>query len=114
MEDDEQQITYKLGHTELQNHCIITFVYAKFNEQLRSPLWDRMFHQSSANSKPWCFVGDFNLITSTEEMFEGVPYNMRKRSDFIVVIEACCLIDLSFSGINFMVQQTRNSSQNLE
>ncbi|KAG5585870.1 hypothetical protein H5410_046304 [Solanum commersonii] len=42
--------------------------------------------------------GDYNVITNIEEKLGGVPYNMRKSLEFIVVIEACGLLDLGFSG----------------
>ncbi|KAK4706320.1 hypothetical protein R3W88_034129 [Solanum pinnatisectum] len=79
----------------------ITFVYAKCKDFLRRPLWDRMLHQASGNNRPWCSVGDYNVITNIEEKLGGVPYNMKKSLDFIATIEACGLIDLGFSGQKF-------------
>ncbi|XP_015162434.1 uncharacterized protein [Solanum tuberosum] len=50
---------------------------------------------------PWCTIGDFNVITSMEEKFGGIPYNMNKTFEFISVIEACGLIDLGYTGNPF-------------
>lgn len=46
---------------------------------------------------PWFAVRDFNVITSTEEILGGFPYNMKKSLEFITVIEGCGLLDLGFS-----------------
>ncbi|KAH0776503.1 hypothetical protein KY290_007914 [Solanum tuberosum] len=51
-------------------------------------LWDRLLHHVNT-ILPWCFVGDFNVITSPEENLGGLPYNMSKSFEFIGVIEAC-------------------------
>ncbi|XP_055814560.1 uncharacterized protein LOC129884256 [Solanum dulcamara] len=51
--------------------------------------------------KPWCIVGDFNVITEVEEKIGGLPYNMNKSLEFISVIEACGLTDLGFHGQSF-------------
>ncbi|KAK4733763.1 hypothetical protein R3W88_008024 [Solanum pinnatisectum] len=101
LEEDEQQVTCSIRHAEIQEQFFITFVYAKCKEYLRRPLWDRLLHQASGNNKPWCSVGDYNVITSIEEKLGGVPYNMKKSLEFIAVIEACGLIDLGFSGQKF-------------
>ncbi|XP_015158404.1 uncharacterized protein [Solanum tuberosum] len=84
-----------------QTHFTSTFVYAKCKDHLRRPLWDRMLQHAVVNTNPWCSVGDYNVITSIEEKLGGVPYNMRKSLEFIVVIEACGLMDLGFSGQKF-------------
>ncbi|KAG5580317.1 hypothetical protein H5410_050944 [Solanum commersonii] len=101
LEEDAQHITCDLGHNELQNHFTTTFVYAKCKDHLRRPLWDIMLYQDAETNKPWCSVGDYNVITSIEEKLGGVPYNMRKSLEFIAIIEACGLMDLGFSGQKF-------------
>ncbi|XP_049375739.1 uncharacterized protein LOC125840542 [Solanum verrucosum] len=78
LEEDEQQITCDIGHNELQTHFNMTFVYAKCKDHLRRPLWDRMIFRAGESNRPWCSVGDYNVITSIEEKLGGVPYNMRK------------------------------------
>ncbi|XP_049386507.1 uncharacterized protein LOC125850697 [Solanum stenotomum] len=50
---------------------------------------------------PWCTIGDFNVITSTEEKYGGIPYNMNKSLDFISTIEASGLVDIGYSGQHY-------------
>ncbi|KAG5598514.1 hypothetical protein H5410_029884 [Solanum commersonii] len=88
VEEDEQQVTCDITHNELHTQFTSTF--------------DRLLHFAfEKTNSPWCSVGDFNVITSIEEKLRGVPYNMRKRLEFIDVIEACGLLDLGFSGQKF-------------
>ncbi|WMV30203.1 hypothetical protein MTR67_023588 [Solanum verrucosum] len=108
-EDDEtstrncdQQITREINHTEAPDTYIKTFVYAKCKEYLRKPLWDKLLHfADTRDATPWCTVGDFNVITNTDEKLGGIPYNMKKSIEFIGVIEACGLMDLGFNGPRF-------------
>ncbi|XP_015170882.1 uncharacterized protein [Solanum tuberosum] len=99
-ECDAQQITGVIKHDAFVEKFIFSVIYAKCKDQLRRPLWDRMLHISTDNV-PWCTIGDFNVITSTEEKKGGVPYNMNKSLEFISVIEACGLVDLGYSGQHF-------------
>ncbi|KAK4721510.1 hypothetical protein R3W88_011743 [Solanum pinnatisectum] len=102
LETDEQQITCEINHTAIPETYIKTFVYAKCKEYLRKPLWDRLLHfADTRNATPWCTVGDFNVITDTDEKLGGNIYNMRKSMDFIGIIEACGLMDLGFNGPRF-------------
>ncbi|XP_049410619.1 uncharacterized protein LOC125873814 [Solanum stenotomum] len=75
IEEAEQHITCEIVHNELHTKFPNTFVYAK--------------------------LGNYNVITSIDEKLGGVPYNMRKSLEFIVVIEAFGLMDLGFSGQKF-------------
>ncbi|XP_049391547.1 uncharacterized protein LOC125855953 [Solanum stenotomum] len=102
LEADGQQVTCELSHVESPDNYINTFVYAKCKDYLKRPLWDRMLHLADTNNTiPWCTVGDFNVITDIDEKLGGIPYNMRKRLEFIGVIEACGLMDLGFNGPKF-------------
>ncbi|WMV32840.1 hypothetical protein MTR67_026225 [Solanum verrucosum] len=98
LEEDDQQITCEIRHNALHNQFTITFVYAKCKDHLRRPLWDRMLYNAADNNRPWCSVGDYNVISNIEEKLGGVPYNMRTSLEFIAVIEACGWLDLGFSG----------------
>lgn len=74
----------------------MTFIYAKCKEHIRRPRWDKMLWQAEIEDKPWCLVGDNNVITSTEENLGGIPYNIRKFLDIISIIsiiEACGMIN---------------------
>ena len=67
----DQKISCDFNYNELQNQFTITFMYAKCKEHLRRPLWDKMLQHAEREDKPWCLVGDYNVITSTEEKFGG-------------------------------------------
>ncbi|KAK4733751.1 hypothetical protein R3W88_008012 [Solanum pinnatisectum] len=108
IDEDEHQITCEMVHNELHTKFTNTFVYVKCKDHLRRPLWDKMLqHASSRTNSLWCAVGDYNVITSTEEKRGGVPYNMRKSMEFIAVTEACGLMDLGFSGQKFTWSNNR-------
>ena len=99
-DQDDQQNNCDINHNELQKQFTMTFVYAKCKKYLRRPLWDKMLLQDEVEDTPWCSVGDYNVITSTEEKLGVITYNIRKSLDFIAIIEACVLIDMGFTGKN--------------
>ncbi|KAG5595834.1 hypothetical protein H5410_037066 [Solanum commersonii] len=82
LEIDDQHITCVLHHVEYKDKFMISFIYAKCKDHLRRPLCDRLIHYSNIDN-PWCTIGDFNVITSTEEKQGELPYNMNKSFEFI-------------------------------
>ncbi|XP_055800325.1 uncharacterized protein LOC129869710 [Solanum dulcamara] len=100
IDQDEQHITCEIKHVTWHITYLTTFVYAKCKDHLRRDLWDKLLLYSSVG-KPWCTIGDFNVITGIEEKLEGIPYNMNKSFEFISTIEACGLIDLGFHGAKY-------------
>lgn len=108
LEKDDQQITCELQHTKIPHKFISTFVYAKCRDHLRRPLWEKILHLSNRfSAQPWYVVGDFNVITNTDENLGGIPYNMKKILDFISVIEGCGLIDLGFARQKYIWSNNR-------
>ncbi|KAK4707383.1 hypothetical protein R3W88_033072 [Solanum pinnatisectum] len=99
-ENGEQHFTCEFKHSDLNESFMVSFIYAKCKEHMRRPLWDKLLHFANRDI-PWCTIGDFNVITNTEEKTGGIPYNMNKSIEFISVIEACGLIDLGYTGIPF-------------
>ncbi|XP_049368158.1 uncharacterized protein LOC125833012 [Solanum verrucosum] len=100
LDTDEQHTTCELKHLDYPEKFIISYVYAKCKDQLRRPLWDNLMQVSETNL-PWCTIGDFNVITSTQEKQGGREYNMNKSFEFISVIEPCGLIDIGYNGQPF-------------
>ncbi|XP_015054775.1 uncharacterized protein LOC107001126 [Solanum pennellii] len=97
----DQHITCWIKHVKHNEKFIISLIYAKCKEHLRRPLWEKLNHIYDMDS-PWCTIGDFNVITSTEEKHGGMPYNMNKSLEFIDIIEACgCLMDIGYSGHHY-------------
>ena len=78
----------------------MTYVYAKWKDQLRKPLWDSML-QWSDTRYPWCIIGDFNVIASSNEKLGGREYNITKSLEFINIIETCGLVDMGYNGQKF-------------
>ncbi|KAG5576483.1 hypothetical protein H5410_056617 [Solanum commersonii] len=99
-ENSEQHIIGEFKHSVLTERFMVSLIYAKCQEHMRRPLWDRLLHYASRDI-PWCTIGDFNVIKNIEEKLGGMPYNMNKSFDFISVIEACGLIDLGYTGLPF-------------
>ncbi|KAM3285381.1 hypothetical protein P3S67_024180 [Capsicum chacoense] len=95
LDSDDQQITCELKHVVRPSTFLITFIYAKRRDHLRRPLWDKILHHAEYNG-PWCNIGDFNVITTTEEKMEEVPYNMNKSFEFIVLQKLVDLRILTF------------------
>ena len=52
-------------------------------------------------SDPWCIIGDFNVIASTQEKLGGRAYNISKSLEFISIIEACGLVDMGYTGQDY-------------
>ncbi|XP_055814172.1 uncharacterized protein LOC129883562 [Solanum dulcamara] len=106
LENGEQVITCEICHVMNPNQFRVSFVYAKWKDHLRRPLWDSML-QHSNTTLPWCTLGDFNVITEPEEKLGGVTYNMRKSLEFISIIQACGLQDLGFFGQKYTWSKQR-------
>ncbi|XP_010324843.1 uncharacterized protein [Solanum lycopersicum] len=97
---DQQHISCEVIHEHCSDNFHITYVYAKCKEYLRKPLRDGMLKWSTT-VKPWCIIGDFNVITSTQEKCGGRAYNINKSLEFINIIESCGLTDLGYHGQYF-------------
>ncbi|WMV30181.1 hypothetical protein MTR67_023566 [Solanum verrucosum] len=100
LEQHEQHITVTFQHTDIPDKFMMTFIYAKCKDYMRKPLWDRLLFYSNIEI-PWCTMGDFNVTTSIEEKFGGIPYNIHKSLEIIGVIEACGLTDIGYTGLPF-------------
>ena len=100
LEIHDQHITCWAKHVEYNEKFIFSLVYAKCKEHLRRPLCERLYRISNIYS-PWCTIGDFNVITSTDKKHGGIPYNMNKSLEFIDIIEACGIMDIGYSGQHY-------------
>ncbi|OIT37160.1 hypothetical protein A4A49_00689 [Nicotiana attenuata] len=98
IDQDEQQITVELKHTEAAEPFQISVIYAKCRIALRRPLWDKLRAKALSTTIPWCVIGDFNVIASIEEKTGGIPYQINKSMEFLNMIKDCGLSDLGFYG----------------
>ena len=97
LESDQQQVTCEISYEGYSEKFLMTYVYAKCKDSLRKPLWDSMLRWSTT-VYPWCILGDFNVISSTQEKLGGREYNINKSLEFIDVIASCGLLDMGYSG----------------
>ena len=97
LDSDQQQVTCEISHEGYSEKFLMTYVYAKCKDYLRKPLWDSMLRWSTTRY-PWCILGDFNVISSTQEKLGGREYNINKSLEFINVIDSCGLLDMGYSG----------------
>lgn len=71
---------------------MVSFVYA-FNDAIdRVPLWNYIF--SISTSLPWCLLGDFNCVTSMDEIFGGREHWTPEMQAF-----KNCLIDSGLGAV---------------
>ena len=111
--DEDKQQTCNMKHNELQYQLTSTLVYAKWKYHLRINLWEKMLQKASLNDNPWCTLRDFNVINSMEEKNRGLPYNIRKSMDFIVVIKSYGLLDIVVNGYKFAWSNKRGINQRI-
>ena len=100
MENHDQHITCWAKHVENSEKFIISLIYAKCKEHPTTPLRERLYHISNMDN-PWYTIEDFNVITSINEKYGGMPYNVNKSLEFINIIEACGIMDIGFSGQHY-------------
>lgn len=56
---------------------------------------------NSYNDWPWCIIGEFNVITSTDKKQGGIPYYIKGSLELIGVIKGCGLTGIGFTGQKF-------------
>ncbi|XP_009622344.2 uncharacterized protein [Nicotiana tomentosiformis] len=98
LDQDEQQLTIELKHVEAAKTFHLTIIYAKCKTAMRILLWETLRLKSTMCTMPWCIIGYFNVISSTEEKIGGVPYQMSESLDFLSMMEDCELVGLGFYG----------------
>lgn len=108
IESDDQQITCEIQHNQLPHKFISIYIYAKCRDHLKNPPWERLLHLSNLfDGYPWCVVGDFNVIYSTNEKLGEIPYNIKKSFDFTTVKDGCGQMDLGYSGQKYTWSNNR-------
>ncbi|XP_059311009.1 uncharacterized protein LOC132062452 [Lycium ferocissimum] len=71
--DHPQLLTLNLKVQEQTEEMLISIVYAKCTQTERMELWEALEDQSTTNQRPWMIGGDFNVITSEEDKYGGLP-----------------------------------------
>ncbi|XP_060212131.1 uncharacterized protein LOC132639718 [Lycium barbarum] len=96
--DEDQQITLKIHHQDIEKDIIVSFVYAKCDEGERLALWDDMYQIASSMNLPWMIGEDFNVILSEEEKLGGTPVTLNECEDFAFCVNSYDLFDMGFKG----------------
>ncbi|XP_074265661.1 uncharacterized protein LOC141588105 [Silene latifolia] len=90
-----------LLHIASQKFIEVTFVYA-FNARLdRKELWEQLNSISSHVSKPWLYVGDFNVVLNMEERLGSSHVKLADSNDFKTCLDSCSLVDHPATGCHF-------------
>lgn len=61
IKDTDQVIHCKVTSPQLQNHILMSFVYAKCTPTERRLLWSEI-NNFSVSDTPWCIGGDSNIV----------------------------------------------------
>ncbi|XP_071917289.1 uncharacterized protein [Coffea arabica] len=69
-------------------------------QQDREDLWNALLQDKPAFN-PWFLVGDFNVVTNTEEKRGGLPFRLSEGSDFLNFMALAGVSDAGFSGSRF-------------
>lgn len=65
---------------------VMTVVYASPNQTLRNLLWRDLSVNELRINDPWMVVGDFNSVSSPEEVLNDTSYSMRRSSKFMWIL----------------------------
>ncbi|KAK4833356.1 hypothetical protein QYF36_003358 [Acer negundo] len=91
-----------------------TSFYRNLNQSIRSFSWELLKRIKRVDNLPWVCGGDFNEITSVEEKMGGSNKQVLGMVNFILVINDCNLIDLSFSRPKLTWNNKRDGVNNIQ
>jgi hypothetical protein len=76
----------------------ISFVYGPPYNKNNSDFWTTLASFGVTYPEPWLCVGDFNVITSSDDKFNGRPFHNSTANPFSDFINSFGMVDLDFSG----------------
>lgn len=103
-----QFITMEI-HDRTHTKWYLTVVYASPNVQLRRKLWAALKTSDQKLGIPHLIAGDFNSVTSAEEVSHPINFANHRCTDFNNWIFQEGLIDLGYSGPNFTWMRGREN-----
>ncbi|XP_019451752.1 PREDICTED: uncharacterized protein LOC109353844 [Lupinus angustifolius] len=78
---------------------ILSAVYGSPHYSLRGSLWTTIRDLAADMNKPWCIIGDFNVVASEAECMGSSSLLLpRGATEFAALICDCDLIDLGYIG----------------
>ncbi|KAG5599845.1 hypothetical protein H5410_031215 [Solanum commersonii] len=78
IEDKEQHVLIHITHLHEPVDFHLSLVYVKCEEAFRIPLWDDLRDISGRITGPWGVVGDFNVITCSDEKIGGNLFRIQE------------------------------------
>ncbi|XP_074351494.1 uncharacterized protein LOC141690607 [Apium graveolens] len=73
----------------------------------RQESWNLLRELANKSDLPWCIIGDFNDMMSTDEKRGGRPHPFNLLQGFIEVVNECGLVDLGFVGEKYTWERSR-------
>ncbi|XP_077223073.1 uncharacterized protein LOC143856692 [Tasmannia lanceolata] len=101
LEDSDQFIHGDVKFRNSPQLFSLTFVYARNGGIQRRPLWEAIRNISQTTTHPWAVLGDFNVVRSDDERFEGANLIQANTDDFNECLFNCALAKLRSVGHSF-------------
>ena len=92
-----QYIYMRVSYKE-EREWMLSVVYGSPNPSLRRTLWKDLNKNLIDLSEHWMIVGDFNSVTTAEEVSHGGRFDNRRCTGFLNWIYEQELINLGFTG----------------
>ena len=109
-----QLIHVLVENSELSISFHASFIYGLHIVQDRRPLWKDILNcANSVGSLPWISLGDFNVVLNPFEVFGGNPGGNQGVEEFNDCVNACCLVDLRYTGCYFSWNNCRADSEHI-
>lgn len=80
---------------------LLTIVYGNMTHGLRKHLWSTLSRSNLNLEGPWLVTGDFNAVTSTNEVGDSKKFSQARCASFMGWIFEEGLLDLGFLGTRF-------------
>lgn len=94
---------------DMENKWSIAFVYASPTPHLRRKIWSTLKPERFGGRKPWIAVGDFNSVSSAEEVSNRDTFALHRNANFNHWIFQEGLIDMGYSGARFTWMRGKSS-----
>ena len=80
---------------------LLSSIYGPPKKHNEPKFWDSLLDLGMGYHGPWLCIGDFNMILSQSNKFDGCPYACSSNDAFHGFLDTYGMIDLGFSGNPF-------------